>query len=71
MSHDVLCPYTRTKDKIHNEKASDCILCEVRSRSVQQDFVAMTRIGGNSDFKPIVGDITWDWTAVNALVRQM
>ena len=33
---------------------------ETESRSVQQDFGAMTRIGRNLDFRQEIGDITWD-----------
>ena len=41
----------------------------IESRSGQQEFGAVTRIGGNpATWRSKVGDNTWDWAAVNALV---
>ena len=40
----------------------------VGSRSVQQDSGAMTRISGGSSWNKDLEN-TWDWTAVNALVK--
>ena len=53
----------------HNEKASELpvVVSGVGEKSVHSG--AVTRIGGDLVCDSKVGNNTWDWAAVNALVR--